>query len=622
MKTPRLTSLFLCALIFLGVTGCASSKKEVVTELPKEKGEESESQLSGGREDSLLLARSLFLLALDLENQGIEFGVDHLVSRAFLYDPRDRWLGFKTLEALVGAGRYDEAQNLLTQVASIPGDSTVSQFLLLAQLWRQKGQLDSALVAIQQGEAIDDENVRLLFEKVLVLERLGRHKEMSQVHTRLIRFLDYPNELIWKQVYLNTILKDTTAQEELYRELRKNQGGSWGYELLQLQIANRKFEEAADVAQELLDRAPQDEELQNILVTLLQKSNQDSVAVVRFHSFYQDDTSRIDMLDYAGRLEVKMGRSKEGIAHLLKVIEVKPQSAHTLFFLSMGYAQEGETDNALEAIERALKIDSIDAALHTQRVLVLMSGSRFSQATQALDDWKAATADTATLPEIRATVWTTEAFHLEERLGDKPRADSLRRLALPILFKMSEEREVRIGRLFDLATTLERLDRFEEAKPYFERILAFDPFNAGALNYYGYSLMVRGEQLQRADTLVTRALAVEPNNEAYIDSKAWSLHLQGRHQEALELLDALEQNGKLNHGEMCEHKALILEALGRNSEALSYWKRVVELYPAYAKRIKSLPEELKEQTLSGEENVEEEREVTPPAAETKKAPKK
>ena len=65
--------------------------------------------------------------------------------------------------------------------------------------------------------------------------------------------------------------------------------------------------------------------------------------------------------------------------------------------------------------------------------------------------------------------------------------------------------------------------------------------NAGALNYLGYLLAVRGEQLDEAIQLVQRALKEEPDNGAYLDSLGWAYFRRGNLNEAEKYLVAAVQ---------------------------------------------------------------------------------
>ncbi len=54
-------------------------------------------------------------------------------------------------------------------------------------------------------------------------------------------------------------------------------------------------------------------------------------------------------------------------------------------------------------------------------------------------------------------------------------------------------------------------------------------------NDLGYTLLLEGEDLERAHELIRRAVAIEPENPYYLDSLAWYHYLRGEYKKALEL---------------------------------------------------------------------------------------
>jgi tetratricopeptide (TPR) repeat protein len=89
---------------------------------------------------------------------------------------------------------------------------------------------------------------------------------------------------------------------------------------------------------------------------------------------------------------------------------------------------------------------------------------------------------------------------------------------------------------FQLGAAAERVGDRAVAVQYFEKCLALAPDNADALNYLGYMWAEKGEQLDRARTMIERAVKLEPDNAAFLDSMGWVLFQLGQPREALEFL--------------------------------------------------------------------------------------
>jgi predicted Zn-dependent protease len=106
------------------------------------------------------------------------------------------------------------------------------------------------------------------------------------------------------------------------------------------------------------------------------------------------------------------------------------------------------------------------------------------------------------------------------------------------------------------------------------QLLATEPANANALNYLGYLLAIRGEQLDEAVRLVRRALDAEPDNGAYLDSLGWALFRKGDLDEAEKYL--LAASAKLpQNSEVQDHLGDLHARKGRLADAVAAWTRAL-----------------------------------------------
>lgn len=142
----------------------------------------------------------------------------------------------------------------------------------------------------------------------------------------------------------------------------------------------------------------------------------------------------------------------------------------------------------------------------------------------------------------------------------------------------SEVHEDSIRLTFALGAALERDGRFYDAVNTFKELIEKEKNHAPALNYLGYMLADRGEELLYALELIERALELSPDNGAYIDSYAWAQYKLGNYEVALaELTKAvglLEDDAVL-----FEHLGDVYKALGNVIEAEYYYKRALEVDP-------------------------------------------
>jgi Flp pilus assembly protein TadD len=110
-----------------------------------------------------------------------------------------------------------------------------------------------------------------------------------------------------------------------------------------------------------------------------------------------------------------------------------------------------------------------------------------------------------------------------------------------------------------LASALDENGQWDEAQRELRNAIALDPSNAGALNYLGYAMLERGEDVVNAEAFVRRAYNAEPTSSAYADSLGWALFQSGKYSDAVTML---EKAASIENAD-----ATIFEHLGD-----AYWK--------------------------------------------------
>lgn len=134
---------------------------------------------------------------------------------------------------------------------------------------------------------------------------------------------------------------------------------------------------------------------------------------------------------------------------------------------------------------------------------------------------------------------------------------------------------------FHYGIAAESAGDIRQAIRHFKKSIALDPANsAPALNYLGYMMVVRGENLNEAEAFIKRALEIDPENGAYIDSLGWLYYQRGEFRRALaELLRAeqfIDPSDPSNY-EIFDHIGDAYGKLGNDTEAIAYWRRALKL---------------------------------------------
>jgi tetratricopeptide (TPR) repeat protein len=117
---------------------------------------------------------------------------------------------------------------------------------------------------------------------------------------------------------------------------------------------------------------------------------------------------------------------------------------------------------------------------------------------------------------------------------------------------------------------------YQKSDSAFQKALSF-PYsdNLYLMNNYSYYLSLRGENLDKALSLIKKCIEQEPENPTYLDTYAWVLYKRGEYNSALiQIRKAVKYNEEPN-GEILEHYGDILFKNGMEEKALEYWKKAI-----------------------------------------------
>ncbi len=133
--------------------------------------------------------------------------------------------------------------------------------------------------------------------------------------------------------------------------------------------------------------------------------------------------------------------------------------------------------------------------------------------------------------------------------------------------------------LFARAIARSRLGDWPAAEADFRAALAIEPNQSSVLNYLGYSLVERGENLDEALSMIERAVAGDPTSGYILDSLAWALFRTGRHIEALPHMERAVELAPTD-AILNDHLGDVYWAVGRQREARFQWRRALSFAPA------------------------------------------
>ncbi|MEN9874283.1 MAG: hypothetical protein RL186_1180, partial [Pseudomonadota bacterium] len=122
----------------------------------------------------------------------------------------------------------------------------------------------------------------------------------------------------------------------------------------------------------------------------------------------------------------------------------------------------------------------------------------------------------------------------------------------------------------------ERLGQWPEALTDLRAAKAAAPKNPNVLNYLGYSLADRGQELDEAVAILRMAVRLRPDSGAILDSLGWALLKSGKDAEAVAVLEAAAQASP-ELAEVSDHLGDAYWSSGHKDEARLEWARALRL---------------------------------------------
>jgi len=292
-----------------------------------------------------------------------------------------------------------------------------------------------------------------------------------------------------------------------------------------------------------------------------------------------------------GQLYIRNSEPRKAIDMLARVLRANPFSAQVRVSMAQAYASAGDLDGAIRTLadvvdqlpavarvlgdfqlqaERfsdaagsytiALELQPRDRGLKQRRIIALLSAMDYEQAA-------ALAADAARQhPNDRRFV---------QLQGQALFEGGRRSAAFALLEQAVRDEPDDTDTLFALADLYHDAGREGDAEKALRQVVAVEPQHPNALNYLGYILALRGENLDEAIDLVRRALDQDPDNGAYLDSLGWAYYKRGDLDEAERYLTAAAEQLPEN-SEIQDHLGDLFARAGRYAEAIAAWQRALD----------------------------------------------
>jgi tetratricopeptide (TPR) repeat protein len=141
--------------------------------------------------------------------------------------------------------------------------------------------------------------------------------------------------------------------------------------------------------------------------------------------------------------------------------------------------------------------------------------------------------------------------------------------AMETMMVVQDEKQFSTHHKYYLASLYEKEKKFEESTNLIEGIIAKEPKNAHAWNFLGYSMLVRGQEMEKAFGYIQTAFKMSPKDGYIRDSLGWYYYKKGQIKKALDHLNYAHKRVP-DDVEILKHLAIVHAHLKDFKKAKSY----------------------------------------------------
>ena len=427
-------------------------------------------------------------------------------------------------------------------LSSIPeANRSAKLYLMLGGTYDQQKDYKKSIDAYQHAIALDRDNldaIRGMAEALLndgqTAKALQQFQVIADANPEDARTYIRIAEIYRRQGKLDQALQSLKKAQSMVKE-----SDQISYGIAEIYQTQGRYDEAAQQLQALLKTnesktSPDDQDNRSVFLerlgTVYRDNNQEQQAIDTFRQMLTlgDDSAKrgyqelIDTYREAKDWQKATDVAKEATERLPKDRDLKIVYASQM-------ADLGQSDVAIQQVKSLLTGKAEDRDIYVRLAMMYSRLKRWPDAEAALD-----------------------------------KADQLSA-------KSEDHQEIAFLR----ASGYERQKRYAEAEELFRKIIKDAPDNSAALNYLGYMMADRGENLDEALGMIKKAVDREPANGAFLDSLGWAYFKLGKYDLAEDSLLKASQHVMGADPTVQEHLGDLYQKTGRLKLAASHWERAV-----------------------------------------------
>ncbi len=464
------------------------------------------------------------------------------LKKAVESDPANWWYRVQYITILSGREQFQTAVEQTEELKKhYPYREEV--YNILTSLYKQTGDYDKAIAALNQLEKFTGINEYLTFEKFQLYTVLNKEKQAVDEVNKLIN--KYPAETRYK-VLLGDIYLDQNQPKkalELYQSVQKVEPDN---PFVYVSLAN------------YYNKQNEPDKAMDAIVSALKNPKLPS------------ETKMSILGQYVDRLLTNEQKIDETEKLFKMLIEMYPLEEIPYAYYSVFLQNQKRNDEALAELENIININPKNDAAWKTALQIL---TQKEDTTAILNFTERGIKE---LPEVAEFYFYRSIAQYQQ--GNYDAALKTNELALKNLSESSPAPVLSsfYGQIGDIY--YQKKDK-SKAFEYYEKALEVNPGNVYIMNNYAYYLSEEKQDLRKAERMSGKTVEIEPNNSTYLDTYAWILYQQGNYSLAKLYIDKAISNlqEEIESDVIYDHAGDIYAASNDMEKAVEMWQKAFSI---------------------------------------------
>lgn len=566
--------------------------KEAIERVSKRLEELAIAAKASGPEKVRFLASDMYLKAsaalMEGDYQTANLIFKHLMSLA----PQDDFIKQKYAISLIRTGDLEDAQGLLKEIFDNSKQRDAKVGLVLAGVYSSLGSTDDA---------------RKVYRKILKHHPknseacifLGKSYALAKDSKKAISLLkscekkDKGNGIY--SYYIGKIFVDKKMYKKAKDYFAKSHRiqKDFSQAIMALGLIHEElghYKKAKKVYKKYLKKNPSDTLILSRLVQLM-FTREDFKEVIEYAERLSDyEPDNLNLKVKLGILYTDVKSYDKAIRSFKDLLAYAPDNDKILYYLGAIYQEMKEYENAIEYFGKIETGSGLyqDSSLQIAQMLSALAKTEFLK-DDSKDDYQERFVNF-----IDKKMQTMAAFKVDFSVIKASYYEGIEDTdeAIDVLEDVKENKSFNNDHKFYLAALYEKDKSFEKSTELVEQIIEADPNNAHAWNFLGYSLVERGQKMDRAYEYINKAIKLSPKDGYIRDSLGWYYFKVGKKQKAL---DELKQAIKSvpDDSSINKHLAIVYTSLKDFAKARYYIKKALSAVESESEK-KELAQVLKD----------------------------